>query len=92
MSTRIWTFSLLAVLSAAQPLVADDSAQALYDQNCVSCHGTEVYTREERKIDSLSSLESQVRRCETALELRWFDDEISAVTQLLNDRFYHFAP
>jgi len=93
MSIRIPTCSLLTALCSTQCFAAEDnSAQALYDQNCIGCHGTEVYTREERKISSLPSLETQVRRCEAALELRWFDEDISSVTQLLNDRFYHFKP
>jgi hypothetical protein len=92
MSTRITIFSLLAAICTTQVLAEDGSAQSLYDQNCVSCHGSEVYTREDRKIGSLAALETQVRRCETALELRWFDEDISEVTQLLNDRFYHFKP
>jgi hypothetical protein len=92
MRALIPILSLLAALCATQVLAEDESAQSLYDQNCVSCHGSEVYTREDRKIGSLAALETQVRRCETALELRWFDEDISEVTQFLNDRFYHFKP
>ena len=91
MSIRVLVFSLLAAVCATPCLAADDgSAQTLHDQHCMSCHGTEVYTREARMVGSLQALENQVRRCETALGLRWFDEEISGVTQLLNDRFYHF--
>lgn len=97
MSTRIPTFGLLAALFSTlfspQGLAAeDDSAQTLYDGHCVSCHGAEVYTRDDRKVGSLPALESQVQRCEAALGLRWFDEDVSAVTELLNERFYHFKP
>ncbi|MCG6862392.1 MAG: cytochrome c [Chromatiaceae bacterium] len=93
MNKCIAPFSLLAALGTNPCLAADDnSAQSLYEQSCVSCHGSEVYTREERKVGSREALESQVRRCEAALELRWFDDEIAGVTQFLNDRYYHFNP
>jgi hypothetical protein len=93
MHTRIPTLSILAALCTTQcPAAEDNSAQTLYEENCVSCHGPEVYTREERKISSLSALEKQVRHCETALGLLWFDEDISAVAQLLNERFYHFKP
>ena len=93
MNTRILVFSLLAAVFATQSPAAEvDSAQTLHDQHCMSCHGTEVYTREARMVGSLQALENQVRRCETTLGLRWFDEEVSGVTQLLNDRFYHFEP
>lgn len=93
MSKHTLTFSLLATVCAA-PIqgAAESDAQELYDQHCVGCHGTEVYTREDHKVTSLSGLERQVQRCETALGLRWFDEEISEMTSLLNDRFYHFTP
>lgn len=67
-------------------------AEALYDKNCTSCHGTEVFTRADRKITSLDALHGQVRMCEQNLGLTWFDDQISAVTNLLNDRYYKFEP
>ena len=93
MSMLIRTFGLAAALSATQSLaVEDDNAQSLYDQNCISCHGAEVYTREDRKVGSFAGLESQVRRCDANLELRLFDEDIAAITQLLNDRYYHFKP
>jgi hypothetical protein len=93
MSTRILTLGLLAAIVAAKSHAAgEDSVQNLYDQHCVACHGTEVYTREDRKVRSLSGLERQVRRCEAALGLRWFDEEVSDMTRFLNDRHYHFKP
>jgi hypothetical protein len=67
-------------------------AHALYEQNCLKCHGPEVYTRADRKIDSLPALAAQVRRCETNLELRWFDEDIDGVTDYLNRTFYKFKP
>ena len=76
-------------------LVCGEDAQCL--PLCKECLAKlkpvdEVYTREDRKVTSLPSLETQVRRCDAALELRWFDEEVSGVTNLLNDRFYHFKP
>lgn len=68
------------------------AAKELHETNCVSCHGTEVYTRSDRKVTTASGLEHQVRRCELALGLKWFDDEISAVSQYLNENYYQFKP
>jgi hypothetical protein len=93
MRTRILTISFATALCASPTYAVDaSSVETLYDQHCVSCHGTEVYTRKDRKITSLPALERQVRRCETALGLRWFDEEISEMSQLLNERYYHFKP
>lgn len=80
----------LTTTAAAEP--ASDIAQALMTKNCVQCHGTEVYTRQDRKVLSLDGLGRQVRRCELSLELHWFDEDVQAVTDHLNDRFYHFKP
>jgi len=67
-------------------------ALGLVADHCIKCHGSEVYTRADRKVTSLDGLGRQVRRCETALSLRWFDEDIDAMTTFLNDRFYRFKP
>lgn len=67
-------------------------AHALHEKNCISCHGTDVYTREDRKVTSYEGLGRQVRRCETALGLRWFDEEIDDVSAYLNSKYYRLMP
>ena len=57
---------------------------------CFACHGIEMYTGKKRKVESIPVLESQVRCCETVVKGPWSNEEISAVTQYLNNRFYHF--
>ncbi len=91
---------LAGPLAAADPApaVTPDAAKdmssphALYESNCIKCHGSEIYTREDRKVTSLDALGRQVQRCETALGLRWFDEDIDAMTAYLNDKFYRFKP
>lgn len=67
-----------------------EQAKALYDANCISCHGSEIYTRDPRMVASFDGLERQVQRCESALGLRWFDEEINDVAAYLNHHFYQF--
>jgi mono/diheme cytochrome c family protein len=67
-----------------------ENAEELYKTNCLKCHGSEIYTREGRIIDSFDGLERQVQRCETALGLRWFDEDIKDVAAYLNHHFYRF--
>lgn len=57
---------------------------------CNQCHGTEVYTRKDRKVTNLAKLEAQVRRCDSNLNTNWFDDEIIDVTAHLNKQYYKF--
>lgn len=90
-------FGLVGALAAAlmvSPAAAQDApdAQALHQQHCVKCHGPEVYTRPDHQITTLKALGERVRWCESQLELRWFDEDIDAVTAYVNDRFYHFKP
>lgn len=87
---------LLLVLAAACTNAAFaedlDNAKKLIDTDCVRCHGTEVYTRADRKVTSLPGLERQVRRCETMLSLRWFDEDIADVSAYLNHHYYKLEP
>lgn len=84
----------LPILLLACPTLApaDEAGTALVEQHCVSCHGSEVYTRPDRRIHSLADLEGQVRRCTANLQIQWFDDEILAVTDHLNRSYYRFEP
>ena len=67
------------------------NGQKLYKASkCNQCHGTEVFTRKDRKIKDLASLEAQVRRCDSNLNTNWFDDEIIDVTAHLNKKYYKF--
>jgi len=72
----------------------------LHDSNCTSCHevmypmednpSAYLYTRENRQIKKLSSLQTQVQSCNSQIGSGFFDDEIEAVTTYLNQAFYQF--
>ncbi len=71
---------------------ADSTGETLHAAHCVSCHGSEVYERgEQRRVTSREGLTRQVRRCELALGLTWFDEQIDAVADYLNQSYYHFG-
>ena len=81
------------VLAAASAQAADfdlKSGKALVDQNCYECHKNEVYTRPDRRVTSRKALSTQVQRCELALGLKWFDEDIENAAAYLNQQFYHF--
>jgi mono/diheme cytochrome c family protein len=93
MKMRILALGIV-LCAASLPSAAGDSGNAadLYRQHCVGCHGSEVYTRGDRKVASLEGLHRQVQRCELALGLKWFDEEIADMAAYLNEHYYRFAP
>lgn len=94
-------FSLCVGLNAsANELFAKADVAAgkkLTDKNCVSCHassyggdGSDIYTREYRKVNTSKGLVAQVRNCNTNLGLKWFEDEELNVAAYLNQTYYKF--
>ena len=84
-------FSGLLLMQTA--VASDDPANGkklFAASQCLSCHGTEVFTRTDRQVSDLNTLESQVRRCDANLPTNWFDDEILDVVAYLNSTYYHF--
>lgn len=85
------TLLALPLLIGGSLQAADtEEAKTLVDQHCYQCHGTELYTRTDRKVKSLEGLHRQVQRCELALGLKWFDEEIAGVANYLNTEYYKF--
>lgn len=87
----------LALLGTGAYASDDADGKALHQENCVACHtnmtggdGSALYTRKDRRVTSLDGLEAQVKRCESNIGLRWFDDEVLAVVKHLNTSYYHF--
>ena len=85
------SLATLLFIPAAQADAADIAhGQALVQQHCMSCHDNRVYTRPNRRVTNLAGLKKQVKRCELALELKWFDEDINDVAGYLNESFYKF--
>ncbi len=59
-------------------------------ENCTSCHGSEAYTRDDRRVTSRKGLSAQVQRCQLSLNLNWFEDEVENSAEYLNQTYYHF--
>lgn len=86
-------FLLLTTLitSAIPAFAADSDGHALHDANCTKCHDSGVYTREDRFVTDRQSLDTQVRRCDANLGLKWFDDDVEAVVDYLDQSYYKFG-
>jgi cytochrome c5 len=77
--------------SLTVPVIASaDKGEQLYNKDCQGCHGTEVFTRPDRKVKDLAGLSKRVRQCSYATEKKWFNEDIDAVVSYLNNSFYKF--
>ncbi|MBP7900382.1 MAG: cytochrome c [Gammaproteobacteria bacterium] len=75
---------------SAPSFANSDHAKKLVQANCVSCHQTEVYTRDNRKVKNLSSLATFVENCNTQTAAGWFPEDVDAVVKYLNANYYKF--
>ncbi len=66
-----------------------DPARFVADK-CSSCHDSSVYTRSNRRVNSLPALQRQVRMCDANVGTRLFDDDLHTLVNHLNDQYYHF--
>jgi len=62
----------------------------LHAESCIACHDSAMYTRENRRVQNLPGLGTQVRFCKDNLGITWFDDEVDDVVDYLNQSYYHF--
>jgi len=88
---KIVTFGLTVVTSAPAWSYDLAAGEQLVDENCNSCHGSELYTRKDRLVTSRPGLTAQVKRCELALGLTWFDEDIENAAEYLNQKYYRFG-
>jgi cytochrome c553 len=90
---RILALSLIALAPFATSQAeeaAHGTGETLYQAHCTSCHGTDVMTRSDHRVQSMEQLKAQVQRCEQNLKLKWVDDDIEHVVRYLNQAFYKF--
>ncbi|MGF1644033.1 MAG: hypothetical protein ACFCUJ_10335 [Thiotrichales bacterium] len=93
------TVLMLGAIPGAHAAADAQKGETLHNGNCVNCHvrmtggdGSVLYTRSDRKVNSLAALEAQVRRCDANLQTKWFDEDILSVTTYLNQAYYKFPP
>ena len=84
------TAALLLPLAAAPLQASDFDAEHFHQQNCMGCHDTGVYTRSNRRVQTLPALEKQVRMCDANLGTKLFDDDVKALVRYMNTTWYQF--
>ena len=84
---------IMATAVTGTPALAFDleSGKDLVNTNCYECHGDEIYTRKDRRVSSRQGLTTQVNRCELALGLKWFEEDVGDAAAYLNQNFYKFG-
>lgn len=72
-------------------VAANHVGKKIHDSNCISCHDTAVYTRDDRRVKDFPKLIAQVRLCDANLGTSLFDEEIEQVADYLNTAYYQFS-
>jgi hypothetical protein len=52
--------------------------------------GSGIYTRADRRVDSMAGLRQQIQRCKNSLGVSWPAEDIDSVIAYLNTTFYKF--
>ena len=90
--TFVLSLALLSSTAYAEnsdPVIAH--GKALHDDKCTTCHGTDVYTRDNRRVKSLDALSNQVTNCmKGPAKADWTVSETNSVVEYLNTKFYKF--
>jgi hypothetical protein len=89
MSLRLFTAVLLLPF-ATTGQAADFDPAGFLAENCTRCHDSSVYTRDDRRVQSLDGLHSQVRRCDAMLGTKLYEDDLDMLVDHLNTKYYHF--
>ncbi len=74
-----------------------EDGQALHQSECTECHGRitggdghVIYTRNERIARDATELKARVGHCTNGANTGWNQTQINAVTDYLNQQFYHY--
>ena len=88
--TLLLTVSLL-IVSMLATAVEIDAGKTMYEKDCVSCHDSSVFTREDKKVNDIEGLNHQVNACANGTGASWKQDDVENVVAYLNQEFYKFA-
>jgi hypothetical protein len=79
-------------VTANAALLPGDSAKgkALHEKQCTACHDSSVYTRGNRRVQSVEGLIGQVNMCERQIGIRLNRDQVNDLVKYLDEAYYKF--
>jgi mono/diheme cytochrome c family protein len=77
-------------VAEAQTMHDPQRGELLYSTHCIACHKEQLHWRDKKLVTNWISLRLEVRRWQKITGLGWNDEDISAVAQYLNVRYYHY--
>ena len=91
---KTFIFSLTLVFSAtgfSAQAQTPHAGKNIHNEKCMSCHQSDIYTREDRKVKTMHALSNQVDNCmKGAAKAEWSSKQTSDVIDYLNSKFYKF--
>lgn len=92
MRPQAGALALCAALVLAGPASAagDPARGGKLHEDCLGCHGTEVYVPPRAKVKSLSALKKEVERWNDRMNPKFTKQEIEDMAAWLNREFYKF--
>jgi len=96
-SAKTWWAAGAVLVMASQTVAAQDGGpgaidrgQALYENHCRFCHENWAHERVTRQVRTSEELRRRVAGWALHSGLDWSEEEVAAVTDYLDRRFYHF--
>lgn len=87
----IMTLAGLCFISPACYAGDPAQGQTLHNEDCLVCHDSSVYTRENRRVQTLEDLMTRVNLCQEDVGAEWNEIQLDDVVAYLNELFYNFT-
>lgn len=88
--TRVLLCAALAVGMTAALAAGDPVRGEQLHQDCLGCHGTELYVPPKAKVKTLSALKKETERWNDRMNPKFTVQEIEDLVAWLNREFYKF--
>lgn len=70
--------------------ITPSRGQLLYENHCLACHESQVHIRQKVKATDFAKIAYFVATWSSELNVDWSNEEILAVTNYLNQRYYKY--